>query len=94
MPTQSCKDMFYAEESVGDSYSSTPYEFDFDSVGMTLINDSAQDLFFSVDGQSDYGRITPSDRTISFDNFSIRKVWVRATAGQTVDFRLWSWPET
>jgi hypothetical protein len=94
MAITSNKDLYYAKESVGQDYADDPYEFDFDSVGMMLVNDSTDDLFFSVNGKDDFGELSASDKSIVFDNFSIRKVWVRATAGATVDFRLWSWPET
>ena len=94
MPEQSNKDLYYVKQAVGDSYLDDPFEFMFDSVGVMIVNDSGQDLFFSVDGANDYGQISPSDKTIVFDNFSVRKLWIRGTAGQTVDIRAWAWPRT
>lgn len=61
----------------------------FTSQGMQFINDSAGNIFYSLDGINDHMELKPNENIV-FDFIRAQRIWLRGTAGGEA-YRLLVW---
>lgn len=73
---------------VAGAFADTVVNFGFTSHGLLMKNMTGNTLEYSVDGTTKHGEITANE-VHGFDFRRIPRIWLRSTAGATVQITVW-----
>lgn len=77
---------------VSTEFGQTPTEeWDYQSAGMIIWNDSRQEIQWSFNGKDIAGVLLKTERFIALDKFSQSKIWIKKTTAAPAKYRIMAW---
>lgn len=86
------REHFYIEKNISNTeYSQDPtFKFGFTANHVIIINNRG-DILWSYNGEDLDGRLKRCDKSVTFDNTRISRIWFKTSNGKSTRIVVWAW---